>query len=238
VYGTKGHVPDFMVKGDSTYWFITDHLGSVRLLVNVETGHITQRLDYDEFGNVLVNTNEGFQPFGYAGGAFDEQTGLVRFGARDYDAGMGRWTAKDPVGFSSGQLNFYGYVLNDPINLIDNNGKYPWVWMLKELTINLGMLLSEIRSIKFWEDIKTTIKQMRKSIKDDLSNCIIQCRKIAADNSCFNVFQCIDDCYRDYYARLERYVYPLEDLLMNPPFLTRIYYMWDYYKTERGLTIK
>jgi RHS repeat-associated protein len=122
VYGTKGHMPDYLVKSDSTYRFITDHLGSVRLVVNVETSHIAQCLDYDEFGNVLVNTNEGFQPFGYAGGLFDEKTGLVRFGARDYDAGVGRWTAKDPIGFASGLLNIYSYCASNPICFFDSSG--------------------------------------------------------------------------------------------------------------------
>ncbi len=126
VYGTKGHVPDYMVKGDSTYRFITDHLGSVRLVVNIESGHVAQCMDYDEFGNVLVNTNEGFQPFGYAGGLFDVETGLVRFGARDYDAVVGRWTAKDPVGFMK-NLNLYIYVHNNPIINIDPFG----LWTLE-----------------------------------------------------------------------------------------------------------
>jgi len=40
-------------------------------------------MDYDEFGNVLLDTNPGFQPFGFAGGLSDQRTGLVRFGARD-----------------------------------------------------------------------------------------------------------------------------------------------------------
>ncbi len=43
------------------------------------------RLDYDEFGRVLLDTNPGFQPFGFAGGHYDPDTQLVRFGARDYD---------------------------------------------------------------------------------------------------------------------------------------------------------
>ncbi|NIP72677.1 MAG: RHS repeat-associated core domain-containing protein, partial [Gammaproteobacteria bacterium] len=42
--------------------------------------------------------------------------GLVRFGARDYDPEVGRWTAKDPVGFGGGDPNLYGYVFSDPVN--------------------------------------------------------------------------------------------------------------------------
>ena len=47
---------------------------------------------------------------------------FTRFGARDYDATIGRWTSKDPIGFAGGDTNLYGYVLNDPLNLVDPNG--------------------------------------------------------------------------------------------------------------------
>jgi len=100
-------------------------LGSVRLVVNAETGEVVQRMDYDAFGRVLQDTNPGFQPFGFAGGLYDDDTGLVRFGARDYDAYTGRWTAKDPVLFDSGSSNLYAYVNNDPVNVFDPSGLCP-----------------------------------------------------------------------------------------------------------------
>jgi RHS repeat-associated protein len=74
---------------------------------------------YDEFGQVITDTNPGFQPFGFAGGLYDRDTKLVRFGARDYDPTVGRWTAKDPILFTGRDTNLYGYVLNDPVNLVD-----------------------------------------------------------------------------------------------------------------------
>lgn len=80
---------------------------------------------FDEFGNVLNDTNPGFQPFGFAGGLYDADTGLVRFGARDYDAETGRWTAKDPSLFDGGDTNLYGYVLGDPLNVSDPSGLRP-----------------------------------------------------------------------------------------------------------------
>ena len=121
-YASQGHVPDLMTRGGVVYRFITDHLGSVRLVVNTATGAVAQRINYDEFGGVLVDTNPGFQPFGFAGGLYDADTGLVRFGARDYDAVTGRWTAKDPILFAGGQANLYVYVGNDPINFVDPTG--------------------------------------------------------------------------------------------------------------------
>lgn len=108
VYGTKVNVPDYMVKGGVTYKIITDHLGSPRLVVDASTGIIAQRIDYDEFGVITSDTNPGFQPFGFAGGLVDNQTGLTRFGARDYDAYTGRWTSKEPIRFASGDSNIYG----------------------------------------------------------------------------------------------------------------------------------
>jgi RHS repeat-associated protein len=126
VYGTRSSIPDYLVQrsGSSlvTYRVIADHLGSPRMLVNTSTGVVSQQLAFDEFGRVLLDTNPGFQPFGFAGGLYDADTGLVRFGARDYDAFTGRWTARDPILFAGGQANLYAYVNSDPINAVDPSG--------------------------------------------------------------------------------------------------------------------
>jgi RHS repeat-associated protein len=121
-YASRANVPDLMTRGGVVYRFITDHLGSVRLVVNTATGAVAQRIDYDELGNVLSDSNPGFQPFGFAGGLYDADTGLVRFGARDYDAMTGRWTAKDPLSFGGGDTNLYAYAGGDPINFVDPSG--------------------------------------------------------------------------------------------------------------------
>jgi RHS repeat-associated protein len=82
---------------------LSDHPGSVRLVVDVSCGSVVQRMDFDEFGRVVLDTNPGFQPFGFAGGGlYDPDTGLTRFGARDYDPVVGRWTTKDPIRFAGG----------------------------------------------------------------------------------------------------------------------------------------
>jgi len=122
VYGSKANVPDYLLKDGKTYRIVSDHLGSPRLVVDIADGYVVQRMDFDAFGNVLLDTNPGFQPFGFAGGIYDLDTGLVRFGARDYDAEIGRWTSKDPIGFMGGDSNLYGYALMNPVNNLDING--------------------------------------------------------------------------------------------------------------------
>jgi RHS repeat-associated protein len=83
-------------------------------------------MDYDEFGNVMLDTSPGFQPFGFLGGIYDRDTGLVRLGARDYDPATGRFTAKDPSGFGGGE-NFYLYGEGDPVNMADVTGEAPFI---------------------------------------------------------------------------------------------------------------
>ncbi|MGH7788769.1 MAG: RHS repeat domain-containing protein, partial [Candidatus Binatia bacterium] len=130
VYGTKVHVPDYIRRDGETYRVVSDHLGSVRLVVNLADGIAVQELGYDVFGAAQVDSSPGWQPFGFAGGLYDPSeplaplsgSGLVRFGARDYDATNARWTAKDPLGFYSGDNNLFQYVRSDPLTSIDVDG--------------------------------------------------------------------------------------------------------------------
>jgi RHS repeat-associated protein len=123
VYGGKPNVPEYMVTtAGATYRLITDQVGSVRLVVDTTSGAVAERIDWDEFGNVLADSAPGTQPFGYAGEPRDRDTALIRFGARDYDPVTGTWTAKDPIDFDGGQANLYEYVGRDPINETDPEG--------------------------------------------------------------------------------------------------------------------
>jgi RHS repeat-associated protein len=126
VYATRLNSPDSMIKNGVNFKIVHDQLGSVRMVVKVSTGEIISQIDYDEFGVVKSSTRLDFQPFGFAGGLYDQASELVRFGARDYDPVVGRWVSKDPsLFFNGGGVNLYGYSFNDPVNLIDVNGMYP-----------------------------------------------------------------------------------------------------------------
>ena len=144
---------------------------------------IDQRIDYSPFGKVTNDTNPGFQPFGFAGGLYDHETGLVRFGARDYDPQVGRWTAKDPILFAGGDTNLYGYELNDPVNLTDSDGLAPVLspWRsrhLRQAPRGPASILHDIASIP---EAKKKIESLAREVKkwncsDKVKHCYVSCR--------------------------------------------------------------
>jgi RHS repeat-associated protein len=116
-----GRLPYAMVSGGSSYFLAYDQVGSLRAVANT-SGTIIKEVVYDSFGKILSDSNPAFVvPFGFAGGLHDTKTGLVRFGLRDYEPEIGRWTAKDPIDFAGGDADLFGYVQNNPVNFID-----PW----------------------------------------------------------------------------------------------------------------
>ncbi|XGC79700.1 RHS repeat domain-containing protein [Bdellovibrio bacteriovorus] len=123
IYGAKINIPDYVIVGGREYRIISDIVGTPKLIVEASTGKIVETLNYDEFGVSVDGKHSSYLPFGFAGGVNDRDTGLVRFGARDYSPEAGRWTGKDPIIFNGGDLNLFGYVANDPINWIDFTGE-------------------------------------------------------------------------------------------------------------------
>ncbi|WP_413943308.1 RHS repeat domain-containing protein [Bdellovibrio sp. HCB-162] len=122
VHATNSNSPDYMLFKARAYRIIKDHLGSPRLVVGVDDGTIVQEVKYDSWGKVLSDTNIGLQPYSFAGGISNRKTHFLKFGARDYDPEVGRWTSKDPILFNGGDTNLFGYAANDPVNFIDPTG--------------------------------------------------------------------------------------------------------------------
>ncbi len=121
---TRGELgPDVLERGGASYALLKDERGSVRFVVDVFTGVVAQALEYDPFGKVVADSNPGFQPFGFAGGMFDADTGLTHFGAREYDPETGAFTRRDPSGLEGGE-NQYAYAGGDPVNYADPDGNF------------------------------------------------------------------------------------------------------------------
>ncbi len=120
---SDARMPVAMETGGQTYYLACDQVGSLRAVADA-SGTMVKSVTYDSFGNVLEDSNEALAvPFGFAGGLYDADTGLVRFGFRDYDAEVGKWTAKDSIGFGGGDSDLYGYCGENPISLISAPGR-------------------------------------------------------------------------------------------------------------------
>ncbi|MDY7007304.1 MAG: RHS repeat-associated core domain-containing protein [Cyanobacteriota bacterium] len=105
-----------------TVWHLTDHLGTVRDLVDND-GLVLNHLVYDSFGNVVSQTDETVgSRYRFTGREFDEETGLYYYRARYYDGDVGRFISSDPIGFESGDVNLYRYVGNSPVDRVDPLG--------------------------------------------------------------------------------------------------------------------
>ncbi len=149
VYGIDERVPLYIESPKGTFKSVVDHVGSPLMWVNVESGEVAQEISYDTFGNMTANSDPDFQSLGFAAGLYDNHTKLTRFGARDYDPEIGRWTAMDPLLFGGGQPNLYVYANNDPINRIDPSGLqsitgYPNLdWFIKK---TFGILFASAAS--------------------------------------------------------------------------------------------
>ena len=106
----KRYTPEVTPQGLNLHFFLYPH-------------SIVKEITYDTFGTILSDTNTSLNiPFGFAGGLHDRDTNLVHFGYREYDPQTAKWTAKDPIDFSGGDSNLYGYVLGDPVGFIDPEG--------------------------------------------------------------------------------------------------------------------
>jgi len=122
--------PILMNRGGVDYFYHTDGLGSITELTDA-MGTIVQSYIYDSFGNIQVFDQNGAlispsggiaNPFTYTGRELDTETGLYYYRARYYDSRIGRFISEDRIGFAGDDVNLYGYVFNDPINLIDAFG--------------------------------------------------------------------------------------------------------------------
>lgn len=109
-----------------TLWALTDHLGSVRDIVD-DSGAVENHIVYDSFGNIVSETAPAVDfIFGFTGRERDEESGLNYHRARYYDSTIGRWISEDPISFTGGDENIYRYIGNNSPNGIDPTG-LAWV---------------------------------------------------------------------------------------------------------------
>jgi RHS repeat-associated protein len=115
---------DEKVSTGTTLWALTDHLGSVRDVVD-SSGTVQNHIVYDSFGNITSQSNSSvIFRFGYTAREFDAESGLQYNRARYLDTFTGRFISEDKIGFGGEDLNLYRYVENSPIIFIDPTGLF------------------------------------------------------------------------------------------------------------------
>ena len=110
-------------------YFLTDHLGSVRAIVDA-TGAVKERNDYYPFGARHVRSDYAQSTNRWKYNGKELQTtgdlGYLDYGARMYDAGLGRWFTADPKQESNLSRSPYHFSGNNPLLNVDPNGEDYW----------------------------------------------------------------------------------------------------------------
>ena len=109
------------------YYYLKDHQGNNRVVIN-SSGAVQETNHYYPFGGVFASSNN-VQPYKYNGKELDTKKGLnwYDYGARHYDAALGRWFVVDPLAEKYNATSVYVYCLNNPAKYVDPNGLSTWV---------------------------------------------------------------------------------------------------------------
>ena len=106
------------------HYFIQDHQGNNRVVVD-EDGKVEEVNDYYPFGGLMASSVGSVQPYKYNGKELDRKGGLdwYDYGARQYDAALGRWHSVDPLAEKFYPFSPYNYCFDNPVKYIDPDGK-------------------------------------------------------------------------------------------------------------------
>ena len=121
-HGDRVDQPLTMERGGQSYFYHTDHLGSIRLVTDA-AGAVVNSYDYDAYGNFEAISETVASLYAYTGREYDGESGLYYVRARYYDPQTGRFLSEDPIGFAAADANLYRYVFNNPTNLTDPSGR-------------------------------------------------------------------------------------------------------------------
>ena len=106
------------------YLYTRDHLGSIRQLLEKNSGSQGALYDYSPYGVQTVLQGSVPSDFGYTGHYTNAKSGLVLAPYRAYSPELGRWISRDPIE-EDGGINLYGYVGNGPLGAVDPLGLAP-----------------------------------------------------------------------------------------------------------------
>ena len=118
-----GYIPNDTTK-EETFFYHSDHLGSTSYITD-DKANITQYDAYLPYGELLVDEHSSSEdlPYKFNGKELDEETGLYYYGARYMDPKISMWLGVDPMIEKYPEISPYIYCHNNPIVLIDPDGR-------------------------------------------------------------------------------------------------------------------
>ena len=145
MFGTYIDEPLMMLSvsggSEAKYYYHANALYCVAALTDAN-GAVVERYGYNPYGKMVISTAKGTDnlwltaddtyvssssvgnPFTYTGRRYDPETGLYYYRARYFDADLGRFVGRDPLGYVDG-MSLYQYVDDTPFNSVDPDGLYP-----------------------------------------------------------------------------------------------------------------
>ena len=109
---------------NQSFYYQRDHQGSILNLTDESQNKVEEYTYTDAYGSTVktqtINTNN---PYAYTGREYDDED-LYYYRARYYDPSTQRFLSEDPIGYNSGDFNFYRYVGNSPSNFVDPSGEF------------------------------------------------------------------------------------------------------------------
>ena len=158
------------------HYYLQDHLGNNRVVID-EHGQVEQVNHYYAFGGLMgESTGGGAQSYKYNGKELDRMHGLdwYDYGARHYDAVLGRWMCVDPLAEKYTTTGGYVYTLNNPVKFIDVDGR-EWTQTTDKngntvITVSLNLSFNGDFSAAQMENYKNTISSEFNRMISDASD--------------------------------------------------------------------
>jgi len=118
---------DFITRVGDKRYYLKDHLGSMRAVID-DAGSLISAQDYDVWGYLLQDRTYDSEEsvYKFTSKERDEKSEYDYFGARYYDAWIGRWGQVEPLMDKYPSLTPYNYSVDNPLRVIDPNGADPF----------------------------------------------------------------------------------------------------------------
>ena len=140
-----GNGPIGKVVSGNNYYYVKDHLGSIRTTVT-SSGTFLSAQDYYAFGGILNQSGTGDNRYKFTGKQRDDETNYDYFGFRYYDSELGIWHSMDHLSDDHPGESPYVYCSNNPLSIVDDDGmEGHWendpsdpehkMWVLDEVTV-------------------------------------------------------------------------------------------------------